>query len=150
MFDKVIVGYDGRDGGKDAVALALQLAGGDAEIVLVTGFPHEEYPNRATQRDFERAMREDAEKILGEAAETSPRLRTHAEPGATPPSAIKHLAAVERADLIVIGSSHRGRLGRILMGDTAAAVMHDAPCPVLVAPKGYRLAAPAGAETVGT
>lgn len=53
-----------------------------------------------------------------------------------------HEAAVERAaDLIVIGSSTRGLLGRILAGDDVVATLRSAPCSVAVAPHGYGEAA---------
>ena len=49
-----------------------------------------------------------------------------------------HDAAVERgADLIVVGSSHCGLLGRIFAGDDVAATLRSAPCTVAVAPRGF-------------
>ena len=49
-----------------------------------------------------------------------------------------HDAAVERgADLIVVGSSHCGLLGRIFAGDDVAATLRSAPCAVAVAPRGF-------------
>jgi hypothetical protein len=38
----------------------------------------------------------------------------------------------------VVGSSHTGRLGRVLPGSTAERLLHGAPCPVAVLPLGYR------------
>jgi nucleotide-binding universal stress UspA family protein len=47
-------------------------------------------------------------------------------------------AAVEhRADLIVVGSSSRGMLGRILAGDDVKATLRSAPCGVAIAPRGF-------------
>lgn len=48
----------------------------------------------------------------------------------------------ERADregsaLIVVGSTHRGKLGRVLPGSTATALLQGAPAAVAVAPVGY-------------
>jgi nucleotide-binding universal stress UspA family protein len=40
------------------------------------------------------------------------------------------------ADLIVIGSSRRGGLGRVLVGDDTRAALSAAPCSVAVAPAG--------------
>jgi nucleotide-binding universal stress UspA family protein len=40
-----------------------------------------------------------------------------------------------------VGSTHHGRVGRVLAGDDAVATVHGAPCPVAVAPRGF-----AGAE----
>jgi len=49
-----------------------------------------------------------------------------------------HDLAVERgASLVVVGSSHSGRLGRVLPGATAERLLHDSACPVAVAPHGY-------------
>lgn len=39
----------------------------------------------------------------------------------------------DRTACVVMGSHRRGRLGRLLFGSTTAAVVHRAPCPVLVA-----------------
>jgi nucleotide-binding universal stress UspA family protein len=39
-------------------------------------------------------------------------------------------------DLIVIGSSRRGAIGRVVAGDTVRATLTAAPCAVAVAPKG--------------
>jgi nucleotide-binding universal stress UspA family protein len=49
-----------------------------------------------------------------------------------------HDAAVQRgADLIALGSSHCGLLGRIFAGDDVAATLRAAPCAVAVAPRGF-------------
>jgi nucleotide-binding universal stress UspA family protein len=41
------------------------------------------------------------------------------------------------AGLIVVGSSHRGRLGRVLAGSVTAGVLHGSHCALAVAPRGY-------------
>src|SRR5688500_6311773 len=46
------------------------------------------------------------------------------------------LAAERGAGLIVVGSSRRGRLGRLAPGTTAERLLHGASCPVAVAPAG--------------
>ena len=47
--------------------------------------------------------------------------------------------AEERAvDLIIVGSTQTGRIGRVFSGSTAERLLHGAPCPVAVAPVGYR------------
>ena len=49
------------------------------------------------------------------------------------------LKAIEqfKPQLVVLGSSTRGRLGHVLLGSTAERVIHDATCPVAVVPHGY-------------
>ena len=41
-------------------------------------------------------------------------------------------AESEAADLIVVGSHGRGRLGRLILGSVSEEVTRRAPCPVLV------------------
>ena len=43
----------------------------------------------------------------------------------------------EIADTLVVGSPHRGRIGRALIGSVAHHVLHHSPCEVVVAPRGY-------------
>jgi nucleotide-binding universal stress UspA family protein len=50
---------------------------------------------------------------------------------------LAEVAEAEQADLVVVGSSRRSTLGRLLPGTTAERLLHDAPCPVAVAPCGY-------------
>lgn len=51
------------------------------------------------------------------------------------------LARSEAADLVVLGSTHRGRLGRVVPGATASRLLGEAPCAVAVAPPGFGKAA---------
>ena len=41
-------------------------------------------------------------------------------------------------ELLVLGSSGRGRVGSVLLGGTAQKLMHEATVPVAVVPKGYQ------------
>jgi nucleotide-binding universal stress UspA family protein len=59
---------------------------------------------------------------------------------------LAELARSEEADLIVLGSTHRGPLGRVVPGSTVAHLLADAPCAVAVAPPGFAGPADAGAE----
>ena len=40
-----------------------------------------------------------------------------------------------RADLVVVGSTHTGRLGRVFPGSTGEKLLHGAPCAVAVVPR---------------
>ena len=53
-----------------------------------------------------------------------------------PAHALQRVAERER-DLVVVGSSHHGPLGHVLLGDVAASALHHAPCAIAVAPRGY-------------
>jgi nucleotide-binding universal stress UspA family protein len=57
----------------------------------------------------------------------------------SPGRGLHQLAEDEHADLLVVGSSHRGALGRVLLGDDTQAALNGAPCAVAIAPRGYAL-----------
>jgi nucleotide-binding universal stress UspA family protein len=42
------------------------------------------------------------------------------------------------ASFLVLGSTHHGHLGRLLLGGSADLILGNAPCPVAVAPPGFR------------
>ena len=81
-------------------------------------------------------------------AELGPAVDVRAREALTPAAGLT--AAAEEADarLIVLGSSARGPIGRVFPGSTADRVIHGAPCPVAVVPRGH-LAGDGGMMTVG-
>jgi nucleotide-binding universal stress UspA family protein len=139
MFEKTVVGVDDRQGGRDALALAAMLtAVTGGELLAVRAYPYEPRPSRASVGGFEEDMRADAtaelDRIVTESGATARRMIF----GDTSPArALHHVAEEEGADLLAVGSTHRGELGRVLVGGVTAGVLHHAPCPVAVAPLGY-------------
>ena len=89
-----------------------------------------------------RAVLEPLRAELGAAVDVRAREALTAAAGLT--------AAAEEVDarLIVLGSSARGAIGRVLPGSTAERVIHGAPCPVAVVPRDY-VAREGGMMTVG-
>lgn len=143
MFTKVIVGVEGRQGDGDAIALARTLAPA-GELVLVNAYPYDRVRARTALEGYEHLLRRDATELLERARSDSEsgaaaRLLAVADP--SPGHALRTLAEEEAADLIVVGSCHRGPVGRAIMGDVSRATVHEAPCPVAVAPRGYAGAA---------
>jgi len=149
---KIIVGVDESDRSKDAVALAAHFArGSGAELVLVCAFPYDDTPSRAGNLDFRRELREAAHNSIQRAQEGFDDLsvvtpQTVAE--LRPAKALQAIATSEGASLIVIGSSHRGGVGRVLAGTTAERLLHGSSCPVAVAPTGFHAAGDHDIETV--
>jgi nucleotide-binding universal stress UspA family protein len=50
---------------------------------------------------------------------------------------LHELCEVLGADLMVVGSSRRGLLGRVLVGDDTSAALNGAPCAIAIAPSNY-------------
>ena len=144
MLDTIVVGVDGREGGRDALALAglLQRAFG-SELVAALAYPYDPVPSRAASRDFDRAIAADAAEALNQEVTASGlKARPVIVPDNAPARALHRLAEREQAELIVVGADHHGPVGHVLAGDVAAGALHGAPCAVAVAPHGFASAAP--------
>ena len=50
---------------------------------------------------------------------------------------LAQMARSQRADLLVLGSAHRGPIGQIVPGSTAGHLLAEPPCPVAIAPPGF-------------
>jgi nucleotide-binding universal stress UspA family protein len=141
MFNNVIAGVDGFDGGRDAIALAQAL--GPDRLTLVGVPPHDPQRFRGSVAGYERLIREDMVRAL-EAA----RMQAQAEAEIvavgdnSPARALQHIAEERGADLLVVGAAHHSPVGRVLLGDVGRSIMHHAPCAVAVAPKHLTAAAP--------
>jgi nucleotide-binding universal stress UspA family protein len=55
----------------------------------------------------------------------------------SPARALHKAAKWHDSHLIVVGSDHHGPIGRVLAGDVTLDTLHDAHCPVVVAPRRY-------------
>ncbi len=135
---RLLVGYDGSDGGKDALELVRVFGSlGDSSVLVVAVMPYGPLPIGFTELEQDAAK--EAEPLLAEAQERLEGLavETRAFGGGWPPWVMTDLAESEDVDTIVVGSPHRGAVGRALIGSVAEGILHGAPCPVVVAPRGY-------------
>jgi nucleotide-binding universal stress UspA family protein len=142
MFRTIVIGYDGPERGGDAVALAEILRDPRRGTLVLTAAysPVSLSVGGYILPDEIEAIRDSAEASLTDAraALRDPsRARIHAVPCDFAPLALTAVAEEESADLIVVGSTHRGAFGRVLTGTTAECLLHRAQCAVAVAPRGY-------------
>jgi nucleotide-binding universal stress UspA family protein len=136
----IIVGVDESQGSIDAIALASRLAGiTGSELMLVNVFPYDLHPSRAANRAFEEYLRRDSNDLLERRRSSlgDKTVEVRAIPDVSSARGLHELAEQENAGLVVVGSTHTGRAGRVLPGSTAERLLHGSPCPVAVAPKGY-------------
>lgn len=148
MTRTIVVGYDGTDHGDDALALGRTLARiAGAELVVACAYPHDPLGESAAGLEVAQELRQDAEQALARArawldasaaAAMNGSLKLQAVAGASPSQVLHDLAEQAGAEAIVVGASHHGRGLRLLKGSTPQAVLDHAPCPVAVAPEGYR------------
>lgn len=141
MFTNVIVGVDGHSGGRDATALARHLT--RDRLTLVGAYPHDPLRIRGSLGGFEEIQRGDTERDLEECRAAAGVEATMLAIGDSEPArALREVTVAEDADLLVIGSAHHGRVGRLFLGDVGREVLHESPCPVAVAPRGFAGHAP--------
>jgi nucleotide-binding universal stress UspA family protein len=135
MFEKVIVGVDGRSGGRDAAALARRLLDPHGRLTLV----HVHLETTAVVvHEFDSSAREEAQRLLQSEREAVGGEAEIAHAGGTSVAVGLHRFAEEHnSDLLVIGASRRGFVGRVLAGDDARSSLQGAPCAVAVSPSGY-------------
>jgi nucleotide-binding universal stress UspA family protein len=142
MFGNVLVGVDGRSGGRDAIAFAKQLVDRGARITLVHVYGDVWTLGRggALLLAIERADSEQMLERERDAASVEAELLS--SPASAVGRALHELAEHHKADLLVIGSCRRGLVGRTVMGDETRASLNGAPCAVAIAPRGYDQLAP--------
>lgn len=150
----ILVGADSSERSLDAAAFARELArASDAEVLVVSTFPYESRPSRVANAEYRRALethaRDAATRVAGELSGLGEeRVRTMTVAQLSPAHGLQDVAEEQGTALLVVGSSHVGRIGRVLPGSTAERLLHGAPCPVAVVPKDYRDREP-GLRVVG-
>lgn len=122
MFSTIVVGVDGREGGRDALALGERLRavfGGD--LIAVNAYPYDFFVSRGPSPDFESIMHANADDMVaGELKRTGVNARAVAIPDGSPARALHKAAKRHDSNVIVVGSHQRGPIGRVLAGDVTA------------------------------
>jgi nucleotide-binding universal stress UspA family protein len=141
MFQTILIGYDEPERGGEATALAQTLRDPHAgTLVLTSAYPPAPLPVARCVGPAVELLREQAEERLLVARDALPdreRVMIRAIPSDATARVLAEVAEAKQADLVVVGSSRRSALGRLLPGTTAEQLLHEAPCPVAVAPRGY-------------
>lgn len=133
----IVVGYDGSDSSKAALARAKDLARGlGDDVVLVFGYaPPGIWGGEIVEH--EEAIEELGRRAMGEAKQAieSDGVRTEYEMVAKrAPEALIEAAEGCDARMIVVGGGGEGPLKGAILGATAYKLLHQADRPVLVVP----------------
>jgi nucleotide-binding universal stress UspA family protein len=138
MFKNVIVGVDGTPNGRDAIALAGQLADPDGQLTLVHTYGGQMNLSHVMTRGMVTEEREASEKLLAaERAATDSEAQLLSVEALNPGRGLHEQAEEHGADLIVVGSSRRGVFSRAMLGDDTRAALNGAPCAIAIAARGY-------------
>jgi nucleotide-binding universal stress UspA family protein len=140
---KLVVGYLATSGGADAVALGVRLArtlGADLELRMALA-PDDVTTPRVTSGKFHDILAERGSEWLGEALRLVPDDVTARGAVLVEDSVAGALSAEAlrlEAEAIVVGGSGGGLVGSLSLGSVVDDLLHFAPVPVAVAPRGTR------------
>ena len=140
---KLVVGYLATPGGADAVALGVRLCrtlNADLDVSIILP-PDRAVPSLVQVGGFDEHLAEQAEHWLAEARASVPAditVGTHVSFDDSYADGLIKEAARVQADLIVVGGSGGGLAGSYSLGSVVNELLHSAPVPVAVAPRGTR------------
>jgi nucleotide-binding universal stress UspA family protein len=140
---KLVVGYLATSGGADALALAVRFArtlGAELEACMILP-PDSALPALVPTGGYQDVLAEQAEKWLAEALTSVPEdvvARGNVSFDDSFAGGISREAARLEADAIVVGGSGGGLAGSYSLGSVVNELLHSAPVPVAVAPRGTR------------
>lgn len=137
MAGVLVIGYEPTAEGDDAVALGRLLAEALDLTPVVTTVVRAVL--EAPQADVDGRAEEAARPALDRAKAALEGLESRAQvaTGRSVAGALHEVVARERAAAVVVGSSHRGSLGRVLIGGVAESLLQGAQAAVVVAPRGF-------------
>jgi nucleotide-binding universal stress UspA family protein len=144
---RIGVGFDGGAEARQALDLATEVAGACGAALLVRSVaesPIADADASAYDHDWLARVKGTAERELHEAL-----AGVDVEAGGTVVAGlpVRELVALSgEVDLLVVGSRAWGPVRRILMGSTAAHLMRESECPVLVLPRGAATGQPGERE----
>ncbi|UGS34413.1 universal stress protein [Capillimicrobium parvum] len=144
MSQTILVGVDERDAARDAVALGATLAGAlGAELAIVHVYPFDPLADSIALGGPPVApLEQESQDIVDRAGEGCPLpYRRIVDSHRSTVGGLHDAAVRTQAEILVVGSSHRGSVGRIALGSHTERVLHGAPCAVAVAPRGLAAAA---------
>ena len=140
MTKQVILGYDGGDGSRAALRVAVQVAEA-FQTGLAVVFGYEPSPVSGESSDYRRQLEKLGAEVVGQAVAEARRLSPgiDVEPLVVPLRPVESLleAANERSGLIIVvgGNGERPIVGAIL-GSVPHKLLHLSSVPVLVVPMG--------------
>ena len=126
---KILVGYDGSNVSKEAIAVAeIHANAFKADIILVHSMvggpevPRKDFENAENNLDYEKNI------LLDKKINCKPILSVR---GLQAGEDLVQLAEENKVDEIIIGVRRRSKVGKLIFGSTAQYVVLNAPCPVV-------------------
>jgi nucleotide-binding universal stress UspA family protein len=128
VWDRVVCGIDGTPAGLEAAREVARLMPATARLTLCAVVdPTPKEPDKPSTDEAEDAL-ERTRKEIGDLHDAEVRLRE-----GPPVRLLLDELAAESATLVAVGSRGRSRARGIVLGSVATAMLHKAPCSILIA-----------------
>lgn len=138
----IIAGFSSSRQGSAPINLAVQIARCTNDKVVASAIVERPWPPRGDPFEDEylgyvtsQASRS-LDKVVGGLPGDS-EVPTIVHQSASIPMGLIELVSEHNADLVVVGSSSSGLLGRVTLGSVTERLVHTAAVPVAIAPRGY-------------
>jgi nucleotide-binding universal stress UspA family protein len=136
MAGEVLIGYDGSDGGKAALDVAIDLAKQMRQTLLVV-YAYEVSQFGGEVQDLAKALRERGNDVNAAAVAAANDQGVSAESvieSGDKADALARLASERGASMIVVGSRGESALKGLFLGSVSHKLLHLSTTPVLVVP----------------
>jgi nucleotide-binding universal stress UspA family protein len=136
----LVVGVDGSERSRDALALATRLADPGQQVLLAHVHDYGRLSKLLPGDEYEQLARAIADSTFAMMQETLGRTgkcELRLVSSDSPAAALQAVADETGASGIVLGSSQRSEIGRVLAGGVTESVLAGAAVPVAVAPRNY-------------
>jgi nucleotide-binding universal stress UspA family protein len=138
MQRKIIIAHDGGAGGEDALAMGGVLAealGATPLVATVQRIP----PYLVAEPELREMAEADSEPLFAKAREALSgfEVETATLFDESAGRALSRLIESAKPIAVALGSSHRGPVGRVLLGSLGTAMLSGSECPIAIAPAGY-------------
>jgi nucleotide-binding universal stress UspA family protein len=141
---RYLVGLSADKGGMEALSLGRTLARtGDVDLTVCVVLPEVwGHPSLArVDAEYAAFLREHAAEAFARAREVLGEDVGAEYVSTSAPSATEGLVALAReknVSLVILGSARHGPMGRFAVGGVTGEMLHSAPVPVALTPRGYR------------
>ena len=138
MERKLLIGYDGAGNSEDGLVLGGVLARAlRADVVVASVLPHLDWAG--SEEESHKMLRDEQARIAAAARARLPgtAIETIARGDSSTAHALDRLIGERDPVAMVIGSAHRGAVGRALGGNVGRTLLSGALCAITVAPRNY-------------
>src|SRR5512132_2641824 len=142
MATPILVGYNAERGDRAPLEFGLAAAGfTGAPLIVATvhssGAELDAVAAGVVEEQLEEGPRESLEHLADELGQQGINADCRLLPGRSAARALHEAAEEFGAGLLIVGSTQRAGIGRVLPGSTVERLMHGAPCPIAVVPRSW-------------